>query len=481
MVTSILFTPMYFAGAVEKGNHDNLALRFLVSIFCFALSYFSKFLVSLSSLRSASIAMSLAILGASSWLAVSAQFEGAVTVAFMGFLFAVSFAVPMFFDYIGVLIATAFLTGLFYLLGIGAEVQGVSIEKVAFNTSSLVTICVLCGLFVLIHYNLFLQYMKNFELVQEARANTLKLEGLGQGLVHRISKLKETQDFAEEVYRGCARIADVARQMRRLDEDMPTKVESSHENTRHTAILVDKLRNWEQKFVMRATDISDTAQSMRMLVQNTQEIIEVTETIRSISQQIGLLSLNASIESARAGEYGRGFAVVAEEIGNLASISSDAVKGIEKKIATLREVADQCSEKVKTVTLFFDDLRCEVMELGEISGVIQNKAKIQVSTMQEMSQFLGFQTQGLLDAQTLLESVVGRASHLSRTSMQVSTYVNETLQYLLPSRVQNSSSSAPTSIPAFDLKGMSHGPREVAPEASDLNEEQGKELYQKSA
>ncbi|MGE5581242.1 MAG: methyl-accepting chemotaxis protein [Bacillota bacterium] len=64
------------------------------------------------------------------------------------------------------------------------------------------------------------------------------------------------------------------------------------------------------------------------LKQYSDEIGEILLSITQISEQINLLSLNASIEAARAGEYGRGFAVVADEVRKLAEDSANAVKNI---------------------------------------------------------------------------------------------------------------------------------------------------------
>lgn len=71
-----------------------------------------------------------------------------------------------------------------------------------------------------------------------------------------------------------------------------------------------------------------TISYIKELGETTKEISVILDSVNAIANQTQLLALNASIESARAGEYGRGFGVVAEEIRKLAENSTSAVSRI---------------------------------------------------------------------------------------------------------------------------------------------------------
>ena len=85
--------------------------------------------------------------------------------------------------------------------------------------------------------------------------------------------------------------------------------------------------------------MAQSATVMREMGKRTNEISSIVDTINLIAERTNLLSLNASIEAARAGDAGRGFAVVAEEIRNLADRSAKATADIAAIIRALQEVA----------------------------------------------------------------------------------------------------------------------------------------------
>jgi len=82
--------------------------------------------------------------------------------------------------------------------------------------------------------------------------------------------------------------------------------------------------------------IQETSKRIKRLGESSQEIGDIVELITDIADQTNILSLNAAIQAAMAGEAGRGFAVVADEVQRLAERSTDATKQIEALVKAIQ-------------------------------------------------------------------------------------------------------------------------------------------------
>ncbi len=98
--------------------------------------------------------------------------------------------------------------------------------------------------------------------------------------------------------------------------------------------LLDEQKNSIQSSFQELEKIKESFSFLENSVKN---ITKVTSLIKEINTKTNLLSLNASIEAARAGDAGRGFSVVADEVGQLSQKTMSATKEISLWIQKLQE------------------------------------------------------------------------------------------------------------------------------------------------
>lgn len=119
---------------------------------------------------------------------------------------------------------------------------------------------------------------------------------------------------------------------------------------------------------------NSTNETVRRLGQSSAEIGEITKVITSIAKQTNLLALNATIESARAGEAGRGFAVVANAVKELSRKTAEATQGISEKIEAIQAESKRAVDAIARVSSI-------ILEIDKYQGLVekQSTATTQIS------------------------------------------------------------------------------------------------------
>jgi methyl-accepting chemotaxis protein len=132
------------------------------------------------------------------------------------------------------------------------------------------------------------------------------------------------------------RLAEAANQMNQTLSEIARNISYTAQRANDTlsSVSYGKLRADELLASVEETEglIQKLADGIRVVESNMKNIQGILAVIEDITDQTGLLSLNAAIEAARAGEHGRGFAVVAEEVKKLSEKASNSTKEIARII-----------------------------------------------------------------------------------------------------------------------------------------------------
>lgn len=176
-----------------------------------------------------------------------------------------------------------------------------------------------------------------------------------------------TQELTASIITTNEVIANVAGEIEKISElvsHMADKVEAGDEKSRQLIQTAENMKSMAGNALEETgSKIQQNRRNMEIAMANLQSLTRINDMakqILAIANQTNLLSLNASIEAARAGEQGRGFAVVAQEIGTLASNSSDTAMQIS-------EICGEINNNITNVQECVDDI------IGFMEGDVSRK------------------------------------------------------------------------------------------------------------
>ncbi|KUK14974.1 MAG: Methyl-accepting chemotaxis sensory transducer [Petrotoga mobilis] len=246
------------------------------------------------------------------------------------------------------------------------------------------------------HENLLVSFIEKLEEVlgdkfKEVNDST---NTVGETLVELIESIKNTSNVIEKTVE--------------TGKEEKKKISVNNEE------IISKLKKFGKDFDEVEKDVEKSLESVSHLMDNFQEIEELTNVIKNVAKQTNILSINASIEAARAKEAGRGFAVVAEEIKKLSSETNNASSKISERIINLSSQVLEVKEIINNLEAIFvtitDSIESALVTLSGNLAFMDELTQNLVAEKEELKE----NTNNLLASKENIEELVNNINTLGK-------------------------------------------------------------------
>ena len=216
-----------------------------------------------------------------------------------------------------------------------------------------------------------------------ARKNTMfsiqkNIEKLNKSLNHLSGASNSMSIDAENSMKGSQEVSVSIEQMDQAVNDLSEKIEIMLSSI---TSIANAAANGEKIALGAKEQSKSTSSDIIKLNQESSKIGETINLITQIAFQTNILSLNAAVEAATAGEAGRGFAVVAAEVRNLATRSNEAAKEITSAIESIQTLVKNSLKSINSVdstieeiSLMSSNISKSILEQKTISNQLASTA-----------------------------------------------------------------------------------------------------------
>ena len=239
-------------------------------------------------------------------------------------------------------------------------------------------------------------------LKDASREQLLIVEQQGQAIEKMLETIMSFQSMAQRIANdthGVSQLAEIAAEM---CETGVSSVQQGQLATEKTQEIIETV----------STYIAE-------LVQKSQEIHLALDIIKELAEQTQILSYNANVEAAAAGEAGRGFAVVATQVGKLAEHAKDASRGVRILIEEVQEstsktvrLTQEATEAVQT------NLQTQRAAVSAIESIASESKKTLLAT-KNIEEATQEQSDALANANADVESIFYFAEESQKNAEQL--------------------------------------------------------------
>lgn len=233
-------------------------------------------------------------------------------------------------------------------------------------------------------------------------------------------QLQQARVISQELNQLAHQVNDSSAKVRRFAEETASLMSNSENSAGEVVIAGEQAIN--------KIDLGQLA--LLDLVKAVQHVMGILDQINHISDQTNLLAINATIESAHAGEHGRAFAVVADEVRQLSKKTHQAVSQSTKLLSALNSVTDRVKQHIEEVA-HSTEYQCDLAKsLQGISRQVGEHSLQASQTAQQSSSLTEQQYQSVASFSRQMQAMEQSANAGSQEVKQLRAHVSEKIQFL---------------------------------------------------
>ena len=211
-----------------------------------------------------------------------------------------------------------------------------------------------------------------------------------------------SQQMSQGATEASASVEEISSSM----EEMNSTVSQNADNARQTAAIAEKSARDAQE---GGSSVVDTVKAMKA-------IAEKIGIIEDIARQTNMLSLNAAIEAARAGDAGKGFAVVAAEVRKLAERSQTAAKEIIGLSSSSVDVAEKAGKLIEDIVPGIQKTAELVQEINASSAEQAEGIKQVTKAIEQLDQVVQQNASATEEMSSTSEELAAQAEQLQEAA-----------------------------------------------------------------
>jgi methyl-accepting chemotaxis protein len=215
------------------------------------------------------------------------------------------------------------------------------------------------------------------------------------GAAQTAASTTETTATVEEVRQTAQMVSEKAAEVAGSSQAVAETAEAGRVTVEETIAGIERMQE----------DMAMVAETISRLSEQSEAVGDIITTVSDLAEQSNLLSVNASIEAAKAGDQGKGFTVVAQEVKSLAEQSKHAVSQVRSILGEIQKAGNVAVRAVERSQETIEAGRRQSVESGETINALAESVGEAARSAQQISASTRQQLAGMEQITLAIESI----------------------------------------------------------------------------